>query len=98
MPLQQPFGHEVESQTHCPLALHSCPAAQVPHVAPFVPHAPKACEPYPTHVPAEPPLQQPFEHVVASHEHVPLVLSQTPFEHELQEAPFVPHCVGDCEE
>ena len=39
LPLQQPFGHEVASQTHWPLVLlHSCPVAHPVQVAPVVPH------------------------------------------------------------
>ena len=45
LPLQQPLGHEVASQTHCPvLALHSCPAEQALQVAPPVPHEPLVSE------------------------------------------------------
>ena len=39
LPLQQPLGHDVASQTHCPF-LHSCPAPHPPQVAPAVPHEP----------------------------------------------------------
>jgi hypothetical protein len=35
-PLQQPSGHDVASQTHCP-ALHLCPGAHAAHFAPPVP-------------------------------------------------------------
>jgi hypothetical protein len=39
LPLQQPFGHDVASQTHCPLPLlHSWPDAHVEHVTPEAPH------------------------------------------------------------
>jgi len=39
VPLQHPVGHELASQTHCPVVvLHSCPEAHDPHVAPPVPH------------------------------------------------------------
>jgi hypothetical protein len=45
LPLQQPFGHEAASQMHWPvLVLHACPVAQVPHVAPPVPHEPADCD------------------------------------------------------
>jgi hypothetical protein len=37
VPLQQPLGQDVESQTHCP-AEHSCPAPQAPQVEPPLPH------------------------------------------------------------
>jgi hypothetical protein len=49
-------------------------------------------------VPVGPPLQQPFGHVVASHAHVPLVVSQRPFEQTAQAAPPVPHCDAVSEE
>ncbi len=42
LPLQQPVGHEVASQTHwpalAPVLLHSCPEAHGPQAAPPVPH------------------------------------------------------------
>lgn len=41
LPLQQPLGHEVASQTHwpalAPVLLHSCPEAHGPQAAPPVP-------------------------------------------------------------
>jgi hypothetical protein len=38
-PLQQPLGHDVELQTHCPvLVLHTWPDAHDEHVAPPEPH------------------------------------------------------------
>lgn len=42
VPLQQPPGHEVASQTHWPrLLLHSCPGdTHAAHVAPLVPQEP----------------------------------------------------------
>ena len=43
-------------------------------------------------------MQQPAGHVVASQEQVPFVVSQTPFEHDLQAAPPVPHCDEDSDE
>ncbi len=95
-PLQHPLGHDVASHTHWPLALHSCPGvAHESQTAPFVPHTVFDCDPYPSHVPPVPPLQQPFEHVVALQEHVPFVRSQTPLGHVPHAAPFVPHWDGD---
>lgn len=39
VPLQQPFGHEVASQTHLPVVLsHSWPSEHPAQVAPPVPH------------------------------------------------------------
>ena len=41
LPVQQPVGHEVASQTHCPVVLlHSWPAVHDPHAAPPVPQEP----------------------------------------------------------
>jgi hypothetical protein len=41
LPLQQPFGQELASQTHCPvLLLHSWPVAHDPHDAPPAPQVP----------------------------------------------------------
>jgi hypothetical protein len=37
LPLQQPLGHELASQTQAPLLLHSWPLAQGLHIAPFRP-------------------------------------------------------------
>jgi hypothetical protein len=44
-----------------------------------------------------PPLQQPDGQVWASHEHVPLVVSQVPFAQEAQAAPPAPHWDADSE-
>jgi hypothetical protein len=44
-----------------------------------------------------PPAQQPLAQVVASHAHVPLVVSQLPCAHIAQAAPPVPHWVVDSE-
>jgi len=37
-PLQQPFGHDVASHTHWPVALHSVPDGHGAHAAPALPH------------------------------------------------------------
>ncbi len=42
-------------------------------------------------------MQQPVGQVVASQVQVPLVVSQSPFEHAAQVAPAVPHELPDCE-
>ncbi len=98
MPLQQPFGHEVASHTHLPvLLLHSWPDEQAAHVAPPVPHEVFDSAVYASHVPVVPPLQQPFGHVLASHEQVPLVVSHSPLVHDTHAAPPVPHIVADSE-
>jgi hypothetical protein len=99
VPLQQPFGHDVPSQTHVPLVLlHSWPEAQAAHVAPPAPHEGVDSEPYSSHVPDEPPLQQPFGQVVASHLQLPLVVSQSPFAQLAHEAPPWPHSEADSDE
>ncbi len=98
VPLQQPLGHEVASQTHCPLVLlHSWPVAHEPQLAPPVPHEALDCETNASHVPPVPPLQQPFGQVLASHEQVPLAVSQTLFAQAVQAAPPVPHWEPDCD-
>jgi hypothetical protein len=43
-------------------------------------------------------LQQPLGHVVASHEQVPLVVSQRPLLHEVHAAPPAPQSDVDSEE
>jgi hypothetical protein len=98
LPLQQPFGHEVASQMHWPLALHACPVAHPPQVAPELPQEVPDCDAYSSHAPVAPPTQQPLGHVVASQEQVPFVVSHTPFVHEAQAAPAAPHWALDSEE
>jgi hypothetical protein len=45
VPLQQPFGHEVASQTHLPLVvLHSWPVAHAEQAPPPEPHEPLVSE------------------------------------------------------
>jgi hypothetical protein len=96
-PLQQPVGHEVASQTHCPVVwLHSWPVAHAPQVAPPVPHEPVDSEAYASHVPEVPPLQQPFGQVLASHAQSPLVVSQRLFAHGAQATPEAPQVDADC--
>jgi hypothetical protein len=98
LPLQQPVGHDVASHTHWPaVLLHSWPELQAPHVAPPVPHELFDSDAYGSHVPVAPPLQQPFGHVLASHEQRPSVVSQTPFAQVAHAAPPTPHCAGDWE-
>ena len=62
-----------------------------------MPHEEFDSLPYASHGPVEPPLQQPFGQVWASHEHVPVVVSQTPFAQLAQSAPPAPHLVADSE-
>jgi hypothetical protein len=55
---QQPFGHDVPSQTHWPVvALHSCPDGHAVQVTPFAPHAEFDSLPIGSHVA---PLQHPL--------------------------------------
>ena len=89
MPLQQPFGHDVESHTHWPVVvLHSCPAAQPVHVAPPVPHEPFPSDAYGSHVL---PLQQPLGHEAEVQTHVPVPLHACPVAQAAQLTPPAPH-------
>jgi hypothetical protein len=98
-PLQHPLGHEVVSQTHCPVALlHSCPAGHAAQLPPPVPQEPFDSDAYASHVPLRPPMQQPFGHVLTSHEQSPSVLSQRPFAQAAHALPPEPHSAADCEE
>jgi hypothetical protein len=46
LPLQQPFGHDWASQTHCPLVvLHACPDGQAMHATPPEPHVELVSDP-----------------------------------------------------
>jgi hypothetical protein len=91
-PLQQPFAHEVASQTHCPLPLHSWPAAHAAHAAPPEPHelldSPESGSQLP-------PLQQP-EQEAPPHVHDP-PLHESPELQAPQAAPPVPHTEPDCD-
>jgi hypothetical protein len=92
LPLQQPPGHEVASQTHWPvLVLHSWPVAHPPQVAPAVPHEPLDSEAYASHVPLAPPLQHPFGHVFESQAQAPMLMSHKPFAQVAHAAPPAPH-------
>jgi hypothetical protein len=97
LPLQQPLAHEVASQTHWPLALHSVPEGHVAQVAPPVPHEIVVSLAYASHVPVVPPLQQPFGHVFASHEHRPSLVSHKLFAQAAQATPPAPQIEEDCE-
>lgn len=91
LPLQQPVGHEVASQTHCPVVvLHSRPVGHAAHVAPPLPHEPFDSPEGASHVP--PAVQQPLQ-VVPLHVHAPSVHA-CPEPQEPQAAPAVPHSVG----
>jgi hypothetical protein len=88
-PLQQPAGHEVTSQTHCP-PLHSCPAPHALHVPPEVPHAMSDSLASGTQLP---PLQQPA-HDPPPQVHAPLEHA-SPLPHALHAAPAEPHWLTD---
>ncbi len=92
-PLQQPLGHEIASQTHRPLPLHSCPAAHAPHAAPPVPQELLDSDTYGSLVPL--PVQQPPGHEVASQTHSPLPLHSRPVAHARHAVPDAPHEVFD---
>jgi len=97
-PLQQPFGHEVASQTHVPLLLlHSSPVPHAEQFAPPVPQEPLDSDAHASHVPVGPPLQHPLGHELASHTQLPVALHSWPAGHALHAAPPVPHEVLDSE-
>jgi len=75
---------------------HDSFAAHAAQVAALVPQDVTDCKEYPSHVPVDPPTQQPLAHVVESHAHVPFVVSHSPFVQPAQVAPPVPHEVGVC--
>jgi hypothetical protein len=94
LPAQQPFGHEVASQTQADAPLeHSCPEAHAAQAAPAAPQELFDSEPYGTHVV---PLQHPFGHDVASQTHWPvLVLHSWPVEQAAHAVPPAPHDAFD---
>ena len=98
LPLQQPSGHEVGLQTHCPEAVsHAWPESQAAQASPPVPHAATESDPPETHVL---PLQHPVEHDVALQMHwpavesVPVVSHAWPETQAVQAAPPVPHSLS----
>jgi hypothetical protein len=92
LPLQQPLGHEVASQTHCPVALlHSWPDGHAEHVAPLEPQEVLDSPESGWHAP---PLQQPA-HAPPPQLHTPLE-QVSPVPHALHAAPPVPHWPDDC--
>jgi hypothetical protein len=96
LPLQQPWGHEVASQTHVPFVVsHSLPA---PHAAHAAPPAPQEAVDSEAKGSQTLPLQQPFGHDVASHTHPPvLLLHSRPDAHAAQATPPAPHEPVDSE-
>lgn len=92
-PLQQPLGHEVASQTHCPVVLlHSWPVGHIAQVAPFEPHDVFDSPDSGSHVL---PLQQPAQDPPPPQLHTPFVHA-SPLPHPAHAAPPVPHSVCDC--
>lgn len=82
---QQPFGHDVASQTQDPLLLHSCPVAHWLHAAPLTPHVvfPEVWQCWLE-------SQQPG-HDVPSQTHCPVALQCWPCAHAPHVLPPVPH-------
>jgi hypothetical protein len=74
--------------------VHVAGDVHAPQLSPTGPHVAFVSDAYPTHVPVVPPLQQPLRQVLASHVHVPFVLSQRLFAHVVHDAPPLPHCEG----
>lgn len=96
VPLQQPSGHEVASQTHCPcVLLHSLLAGHSSQVAPPAPQEVFVSAASATQEPSS--LQQP-SHVPPPQVHVPVAEQVSPLPHELQVLPPVPHTGVDCAE
>ena len=94
LPLQQPFGHEVGSQTHWPVVvLHDCPDTHAAHAAPATPQDMFDSAAYGSHLPVE--AQQPFGHETASHTHWPVPLHSVPARHALHMTPTAPHDAFD---
>ncbi len=91
--VQQPFGHDVASQTHWPLTLHSSPGAHAMHTTPPAPHEAFVSPDSASHVP---PLQHPA-HDAPPQEHDPFVHAW-PVAQALHAAPPVPHSELTCEE
>jgi hypothetical protein len=90
LPLQQPFGQEVASQTHCPVVLlHSRPIGHCVHVAPFAPHDWVDSAESGSHVPA---LQQPAHGLPEPQLQVPPV-HVSPVPQVPHAAPPLPHAL-----
>lgn len=89
-PLQQPLGHEVASQTHWPLLLHSCPDEHAPHAAPPAAQDETDSLVSDSHVvPSQQPEQDDPPQVHAPLEHA------CPEPHAAHAPPPVPHCEAD---
>ena len=85
--MQQPFGHDVASQTHSPLGSHSSPDLQAAHWRPAEPHDALVSLSRGSHDPLA--VQQPL-HEPPPHEHSPPE-QVSPLPHEPHAAPPVPH-------
>ena len=93
LPLQQPPGHDVASQTHCPAPQHSTPVPHAAQAAPELPHDEFDSPLSPSQLPA---LQQPG-HDVPPQEHAPPE-HDCPDPHALQATPPAPHSALDCDD
>jgi len=92
LPTQHPFGHEVASQTHRPVGLHSWPAAHALHAAPVAPHDVLDSLASSSHVPLA--AQHPG-HDDPPQVHAPLEQA-SPVPQAEHTRPPVPHSVDDC--
>jgi hypothetical protein len=88
--LQQPFAHDVASQTHLP-PTQSRPLAQPAHLTPPVPHAVVVVAVTQCWLMS----QQPLGHVVASQTHWPCGLHSWSAAHAWQDVPLRPQVALD---
>jgi hypothetical protein len=90
--VQQPFGHDTESHTHCPAEVHSRPVLHALHAAPAAPHDALDSPDSGSHV--ELAVQQPGHELPPQAQAPPEHAS--PVAHGLHAAPPVPHWVPVC--
>jgi hypothetical protein len=91
-PTQHPWAHEVASQTHCPIPLHSWPVGHAAHMAPAAPQEAFDSPVGASHLSSA--VQQPG-HDVPAHEHAPAI-QFSPVAHALHAPPPVPHAIAVC--
>jgi len=89
--VQQPVGHDVPSQTHCPLVLHSWPEGHAPHITPPAPQDELDSLVGSSHVSLA--VQHPG-HDSPAHVQAPFV-HPSPTWHMPQAPPPMPHSVPD---
>jgi hypothetical protein len=94
-PTQQPLAHVVESHAHVPFVVSQRPFAQPAQVAPPVPHDVGVCALQSSHVPVDPPLQQPWGQELELHTQLPEPSQVWPVGQVAHIAPFVPHELPD---